>query len=58
MEGSNYSAREYTLKLDDVVNEQRNIIYSIRTNVLESENTVDLLKKSLQSATETHSPRS
>ncbi|GIN39822.1 MULTISPECIES: accessory Sec system translocase SecA2 [Heyndrickxia] len=51
-EGSNYSAREYTLKLDDVVNEQRNIIYSIRTNVLESENTVDLLKKSLQSATE------
>jgi preprotein translocase subunit SecA len=36
-EGSNYSAREYTLKLDDVVNEQRTIIYRLRSNLLTNE---------------------
>ncbi|NGP44958.1 accessory Sec system translocase SecA2 [Bacillaceae bacterium SIJ1] len=40
-EGSNYSIREYTLKLDDVINEQRNVVYQLRDRWLASE---DLLK--------------
>jgi preprotein translocase subunit SecA len=35
-EGSNYSIREYNLKLDDVLNLQRNTIYQLRDNLLES----------------------
>jgi len=34
-EGSNFSIREYNLKLDNVLNEQRNTIYQLRNNVLE-----------------------
>ncbi|MBB2481009.1 accessory Sec system translocase SecA2 [Bacillus sp. APMAM] len=48
-EGSNFSAREYTLKLDDVVNDQRNIFYQLRTNILISEEPLDFVKKSFQS---------
>ncbi|WP_018922037.1 accessory Sec system translocase SecA2 [Salsuginibacillus kocurii] len=36
-ESQNYAAREYTLKMDDVVNEQRQVIYDLRKKVLESE---------------------
>lgn len=43
-EGSNFAAREYTLKLDDAVNEQRNIIYQLREKVLVSENLLDLIE--------------
>ncbi|RFU68313.1 accessory Sec system translocase SecA2 [Peribacillus saganii] len=39
VEGANYSMREFSLKLDDVINEQRGIIYKLRNNVL-SENDV------------------
>jgi preprotein translocase subunit SecA len=35
-EGSNYAIREYNLKLDDVLNLQRNTIYQLRDNLLES----------------------
>ncbi|WP_163152111.1 accessory Sec system translocase SecA2 [Anoxybacillus sp. MB8] len=35
-EGSNFSVREYNLKLDDVLNEQRRTIYTLRNRVLES----------------------
>lgn len=48
-EGSNYSAREYTLKLDDVVNEQRNIIYKNRNTVLTTDNLFDFILKTYQS---------
>ncbi|TYR76019.1 accessory Sec system translocase SecA2 [Rossellomorea vietnamensis] len=34
VEGANYSYREYNLKLDDVINEQRNIIYDLRNKLL------------------------
>jgi preprotein translocase subunit SecA len=42
VEGSHFSMREYNLKLDDVINEQRRIIYSLRDRVLEKQ---DLLKQ-------------
>ncbi|MFJ5623500.1 accessory Sec system translocase SecA2 [Peribacillus loiseleuriae] len=38
VEGSHYSMREYNLKLDDVGNEQRNIIYQLRDQIMEAEN--------------------
>jgi preprotein translocase subunit SecA len=37
VEGSNFSMREYNLKLDDVINEQRNVIYHIRNKALGTE---------------------
>lgn len=43
-EGHNYSAREYTLKLDDVVNEQRTVIYTLRNKVLDGHNVLDIIK--------------
>ncbi|MBS4174182.1 accessory Sec system translocase SecA2 [Bacillus sp. FJAT-49736] len=48
-EGSNYSAREYTLKLDDVVNEQRKIIYTLRNNLLENEDPFEYIQSTQQS---------
>jgi preprotein translocase subunit SecA len=44
-EGSNFSTREYTLKLDDVVNEQRNVIYTLRNRVLDAEDPFDFIKE-------------
>lgn len=35
VEGANFSMREYNLKLDDIINEQRGIIYSLRNRILE-----------------------
>ncbi len=37
VEGKNFSAREYVLQYDDVMNEQRNLIYSQRRKVLDGE---------------------
>lgn len=48
-EEHNYSAREYTLKLDDVVNEQRTVIYTLRNKVLNNESLLDILKKMVPS---------
>jgi preprotein translocase subunit SecA len=42
-EGSNFSMREYNLKLDDVINEQRNVIYHLRNRVLEEQNQMPIL---------------
>lgn len=42
VEGSFFSMREYNLKLDDVINEQRNIIYSLRNKMIAGENLVEL----------------
>ena len=36
VEGAHYSMREYNLKLDDVINDQREVVYSLRNNVLEA----------------------
>ncbi len=42
-EGSNFSIREFNLKLDDVVNDQRKIIYEYRDRVLTTEDPIDLI---------------
>ncbi len=34
-EGSHFSMREYNLKLDDVINDQRNVIYKLRYNLIQ-----------------------
>lgn len=44
VEGVHFSMREYNLKLDDVINEQRNVIYSLRNKVLHREDIFQLLK--------------
>ena len=36
VEGAHYSMREYNLKLDDVINDQREVIYTLRNNVLDT----------------------
>lgn len=43
VEGSHFSMREYNLKLDDVINEQRRIIYDLRDRVLKNEDILPLL---------------
>ena len=45
VEGSHYSMREYNLKLDDVINEQRNVVYSLRDKILEKQNLLGILKQ-------------
>lgn len=45
VEGAHFSMREYNLKLDDVINDQRRVIYSLRDNILEGENLIGLLKE-------------
>ena len=41
VEGAHFSMREYNLKLDDVINDQRRVVYTLRDNVLKGE---DILK--------------
>ena len=36
VEGAHYSMREYNLKLDDVINDQREVVYTLRDKVLEA----------------------
>jgi preprotein translocase subunit SecA len=43
-EGSNYSHREYNLKLDNVINDQRKIIYDLRNRVLEEEDMLPIVE--------------
>ncbi len=47
VEGSHFSLREYNLKLDDVINEQRKIVYNLRDNVLKGDNLIEHLQKML-----------
>ncbi|MHC2835012.1 accessory Sec system translocase SecA2 [Bacillus sp. F9_6S_D1_P_5] len=43
-EGSHFSMREYNLKLDDVINDQRNVIYKLRNNLLqENTNMIEII---------------
>lgn len=50
VEGAHYSMREYNLKLDDVINDQRGVIYGLRNNVLEGK---DLIAKMVTMLNET-----
>lgn len=50
VEGAHYSMREYNLKLDDVINDQRGVIYGLRNNVLEGK---DLIEKMITMLHET-----
>lgn len=51
-ESGNYSAREYTLKLDDIVNEQRNTIYKLRNKAINDDNSVALVLPLVKAATQ------
>ncbi|WP_028393512.1 accessory Sec system translocase SecA2 [Bacillus cihuensis] len=50
VEGSHYSMREYNLKLDDVSNEQRNIIYQLRNRIMEADNIDSQLESHVRNA--------
>ncbi|WP_240374361.1 accessory Sec system translocase SecA2 [Bacillus piscicola] len=50
-ENANLSLREYTLKLDDISNEQRNVIYTLRNKVLETEDPLALWMDMVKSST-------
>jgi preprotein translocase subunit SecA len=43
VEGANYSMREYNLKLDDVINEQRNVLYDLREKALSGNGLLPIL---------------
>lgn len=47
VEGAHFSMREYNLKLDDVINDQRRVIYSLRDSVLKREDLISQLQKML-----------
>ena len=47
VEGAHFSMREYNLKLDDVINDQRQVIYTLRNSVLANEDLLGRLKTML-----------
>ncbi|MFF5993813.1 accessory Sec system translocase SecA2 [Lysinibacillus sp. KU-BSD001] len=47
VEGAHFSMREYNLKLDDVINDQRRVIYTLRDSVLANEDLLGKLKTML-----------
>ncbi len=47
VEGAHFSMREYNLKLDDVINDQRRVVYSLRDSVLKNEDLLGKLKTML-----------
>ncbi|CAM3264049.1 accessory Sec system translocase SecA2 [Filibacter tadaridae] len=52
VEGVHYSMREYNLKLDDVINDQREVIYTLRDKVIEKESVLGQLKTMLAETVE------
>ncbi|MDE8564812.1 accessory Sec system translocase SecA2 [Anoxybacillus rupiensis] len=48
-EGSSFSIREYNLKLDDVLNDQRSTIYTLRNQALETEDSLSIAVRMLRS---------
>ncbi|MDQ0254555.1 preprotein translocase subunit SecA [Evansella vedderi] len=52
VEGNNFDARKQLLQYDDVMREQRDIIYEQRNEVLESENLRDVVEKMIESTVE------
>jgi preprotein translocase subunit SecA len=49
VEGIMFSIREYNLKLDDVINQQRNVIYLLRDQILETDQLIDMFIDILKS---------
>lgn len=45
VEGAHFSMREYNLKLDDVINDQRRIVYSLRDKVLAGDNLLEQITR-------------
>src|SRR5690606_19927366 len=52
VEGNNFDARKQLLQYDDVMNQQREIIYKQRDQVLESDNLRDVVENMLKSVIE------
>ena len=52
VEGNNFDARKRLLQYDDVLRQQREIIYKERNEVLESENIREVLEKMLSNVIE------
>ncbi|MDQ0413459.1 preprotein translocase subunit SecA [Mesobacillus stamsii] len=52
VEGNNFDARKQLLQYDDVLRQQREIIYKQRDEVLESENLRDIVEKMIRSSLE------
>ena len=52
VEGAHYSMREYNLKLDDVINDQRTVVYKLRDNILEGKELLEQLKLMLNETVE------
>lgn len=60
-EGINFSSRDYTTKLDDVLNDQRDVIYELREKVLEDkedvlETSISYTKKHIEKIVEKYCP--
>ncbi|HDR4726472.1 accessory Sec system translocase SecA2 [Bacillus cereus group sp. Sample62] len=52
-EGSHFTMREYNLKLDDVINDQRNVIYKLRNNLLQEDiNMIEIIIPMIDHAVE------
>ncbi|CAM3997949.1 accessory Sec system translocase SecA2 [Alkalicoccus chagannorensis] len=49
-EDAHYAQREYTLKLDDVINEQRDVIYKLRNSILESDQPLAFVTEMIQTS--------
>lgn len=47
-EGSNFNIREFNLKLDDVINDQRGVIYTLRNQMLESNTSLEFILPYIQ----------
>lgn len=60
VEGNNFDVRKVVLQYDDVMNQQRNIIYKQRREILESENirevVIDMIIPMVQRIVEAHCP--
>lgn len=60
VEGNNFDTRRVVLQYDDVMNQQRNIIYKQRREVLESENireiVLGMIKSSIERVVNAHCP--
>ncbi|MET1029874.1 accessory Sec system translocase SecA2 [Domibacillus tundrae] len=58
VEGSNYAMREYNLKLDDVINEQRGVIFGLRNAIIDDESQkerlTDMIKRSSREEIDHH----
>ncbi|WP_438315935.1 accessory Sec system translocase SecA2 [Sporosarcina sp. FA9] len=52
VEGIHYSMREYNLKLDDVINDQRKVVYTLRDDILDGGDLLNQLKGMLNETVE------